>query len=222
MIKLVVFDMAGTTVDEQNVVYKTLRKAINEVGYNFSLEEVLQYGAGKEKYQAISDILHRNGELPSQLKIDFVFKRFKELLARAYETLDVKPVEHAEEVFTYLKSKGIRIALNTGYDQQTAESLLLKLNWTEGVEFDTLITASQVRNNRPLPDMILLAMQRLGLSNAAEVAKVGDSTIDIQEGKNAGCGRTVGTTTGAHTFEQLMAAQPDHIISDLNALKYIF
>ena len=29
MIKLVVFDMAGTTVDEDNVVYKMVRAAIN-------------------------------------------------------------------------------------------------------------------------------------------------------------------------------------------------
>ena len=29
MIKLVVFDMAGTTINEDNVVYKTLQKAVN-------------------------------------------------------------------------------------------------------------------------------------------------------------------------------------------------
>jgi len=37
MIEMVVFDMAGTTVDEDNVVYKTLQKAINESGFNFSM-----------------------------------------------------------------------------------------------------------------------------------------------------------------------------------------
>ena len=31
-IQMVVFDMAGTTVDEQNVVYKTLHKALNDYG----------------------------------------------------------------------------------------------------------------------------------------------------------------------------------------------
>ena len=38
MIKLVVFDMAGTTVDEDNVVYKTVRTAINFAGYDFTQE----------------------------------------------------------------------------------------------------------------------------------------------------------------------------------------
>ena len=40
--------MAGTTIDEDNPVYKTVQKAVNEYGYNVSPEEVLQYGAGKE------------------------------------------------------------------------------------------------------------------------------------------------------------------------------
>ena len=46
MIKLVVFDMAGTTVDEDNVVYKTVREAINSKGYSFSQDEVQAVGAG--------------------------------------------------------------------------------------------------------------------------------------------------------------------------------
>ncbi|WP_200890708.1 hypothetical protein [Pedobacter lusitanus] len=47
--EMVVFDMAGTTVNENNLVYKTLRNAINNAGFEFSLEEVLAEGAGKEK-----------------------------------------------------------------------------------------------------------------------------------------------------------------------------
>ena len=57
MIRMVVFDMAGTTVDEDNVVYKTLQSEINKAGFSFSLEQVLAEGAGKEKRQAIKDIL---------------------------------------------------------------------------------------------------------------------------------------------------------------------
>ena len=58
MIRMVVFDMAGTTVNEDNVVYKTLQTAINEKGFSFTLDEVLQEGAGKEKLQAIKSILN--------------------------------------------------------------------------------------------------------------------------------------------------------------------
>jgi phosphoglycolate phosphatase-like HAD superfamily hydrolase len=60
-----------------------------------------------------------------------------------------------------------------------------------------------------------MAMTRFGIEKAADVAKVGDSIIDIEEGKNAGCSLTIGITTGAHTFEQLQQAKPDHIINNL-------
>ena len=46
-IKLVVFDMAGTTVNENNLVYHTLLLTIIQHGFEFTLEDVLEYGAGK-------------------------------------------------------------------------------------------------------------------------------------------------------------------------------
>jgi len=66
MIKMVVFDMAGTTVDEDNVVYKTLQHTINNAGYDFTLEQVLATGAGKEKLKAIKDIIALSGAVPHE------------------------------------------------------------------------------------------------------------------------------------------------------------
>jgi phosphoglycolate phosphatase-like HAD superfamily hydrolase len=63
--------------------------------------------------------------------------------------------------------------------------------------------------------MILLAMERFGITDAKEVAKIGDSIIDIEEGRNAGCGLSIGITTGAHTAAQLATANPDFIIHHL-------
>jgi phosphoglycolate phosphatase-like HAD superfamily hydrolase len=48
--------------------------------------------------------------------------------------------------------------------------------------------------------------------------KVGDSIIDIEEGKNAGCALSIGITTGAHSYEQLASANPNHIINHLSEL----
>ena len=218
MIKMVVFDMAGTTVDEDNVVYKTLQKVINGAGYNFSLHQVLKEGAGKEKLQAIKDILKQDpkqqeDDLPEQL-----YRIFIAALADAYNAIDIKPQHGAIELFKTLKQKNIFVILNTGYNESTARSLLDKLNWKEGEQIDGLITASNVQNNRPLPDMIQLAMAQFFISNANEVVKVGDSIIDIEEGQNAGCNLSIGITTGAHTMEQLITAKPDYIIHHLMEL----
>lgn len=207
--------MAGTTVDEDNVVYKTLRKVINDAGYNFTLDEVLAEGAGKEKLQAIKDIIKMD---PRPVKDNFasdLYKIFDKELAVAYDTIDVKPQPGAEELFKNLREKNILVVLNTGYNRATASSLLKKLNWKEGEQLDVLVTATDVSNNRPLPDMILFAMDKFLISDAKQVAKVGDSIIDIEEGQSAGCGLNIGITTGAHTAKQLKTANPDYIIGAL-------
>jgi phosphonatase-like hydrolase len=217
MLKMIVFDMAGTTVDEQNVVYKTLHRAIREAGFELSLDDVLRQGAGKEKMQAIVDILQDKHLEKSELQV--IYNKFLLLLDEAYQHLEVVPQPGAVEIFYYLKAQNIKVVLNTGYNQQTADKLLAKLNWKVGVEIDGLITASQVRANRPQPDMILLAMEQMGITNCDVVAKVGDSIIDIEEGKNAGCALSIGITTGAHSFEQLQTAMPNFIIDNLLQLK---
>jgi phosphonatase-like hydrolase len=215
MISMVVFDMAGTTIDEDNVVYKTLQRAINKEGFDLTLEQVLEVGAGKEKLEAIKSILKSFAGNTDKDLADGIYSDFLVLLSKAYENINVGPQPNAEELFKILKERGIRVVLNTGYNEEIAESLVKKLGWKKGIEFDSLITSSDVEKNRPDPEMIDLAMDIYGIRDPKKVIKVGDSIIDIEEGQNAGCGINVGITTGAHTFYQLQSANPDFIIHDL-------
>jgi phosphonatase-like hydrolase len=222
MIKLIVFDMAGTIINENNVVYKTLRKAINCQGYNFSLDEVLIYGAGKEKHQAIKDILNSKNLNHTLNDVSLtIFKDFSELLKISYENLVVEAFPKTEELLEKLKEKGVKIVLNTGYNRETALQLLSKLNWEVGKQYDALITASDVEKGRPAADMINKAMEMFNILNAEHIVKIGDSIIDIEEGKTANCGITIGVTTGAHTEEQLKSANPTYIINSLTEITQI-
>lgn len=218
MIQLVVFDMAGTTVDEDNVVYKTVRAAINAAGYSFTQDQVQEAGAGKEKSQAIRDVLALDGRPHSDEEVAAIFDDFKPRLQAAYATLNVQEQPGASETFAKLRQNGIKVVLNTGYDRATAESLLAKIGWTVGKEIDGLVTASDVQNGRPAPDMIWLAMQQTGVKSSQSVVKIGDSIIDIEEGKNAVCGMTFGVTTGAQTKSQLSSAEPTHIVDSLGEM----
>jgi phosphonatase-like hydrolase len=214
-IKMVVFDMAGTTVNENNLVYKTLQKAINEAGFDFNLDHVLAEGAGKEKKQAIRSVLAVYANNNNEELIGQIFENFMVQLTAAYATADILPQNNVLALFTALKQRNIYAVLNTGYDRATAQSIIEKLGWQEGVDFDGLVTATDVSKNRPNPDMIYFAMNRFGISNGSEVVKVGDSIIDIEEGQNAGCSLNIGITTGAHTAGQLLSAKPDAVIDDL-------
>jgi phosphonatase-like hydrolase len=216
-IEMVVFDMAGTTINEQNIVYKSLHKSINKFGIDVSLELVLSLGAGKEKHQAIKDIL-KHINITDGNKSEEIFEYFKETLDQEYLTAKVLPIEGVENVLQNLKKDGVKVVLNTGYSSHVANTLLEKLNWKIDNQFDALITADDVELGRPFPDMIHKAMQLFGIKDASKVLKAGDSAIDIEEGKNAKCGITIGVLSGAQTRSQLEEAKPDYILDSLASL----
>ena len=221
-IQLVVFDMAGTTVDEGNVVYKTVQQVINDEGYNISLDDVLHYGAGKEKYQAIFDVLRNCTDSDTvEVTAQKAFSNFKPALATAYANLEVKSFEGTETLFADLRNKHIKVVLNTGYDFATAQNLLTKLGWSVGQTIDAMVTSDDVENGRPDGDMILKAMEITGIKDPEKVLKVGDSAIDIEEGKSANCGMTAGVLTGAQTREQIQHANPTIIVNSLTELRAI-
>ncbi len=215
---MVVFDMAGTTVDEDNLVYKLMHQMLVNDGYECTLEMVLALGAGKEKRQAFKDLLIDLGVFAPDNIAKRLHESFQLNLVEAYQSMDVKPMPYAERVFGELKNRNIKVVLNTGYDANIASLLLEKLNWHVGETVDAIITASDVVSSRPNPDMIFLAMQNMGIKNAAFVVKVGDSITDIEEGKNAGCGLTIGVTTGAQNEEMLLMAAPDFVIHGLDQI----
>ena len=182
----------------------------------FTQEQVHEYGAGKEKSQAIRDVLALDGDSHTEEEVQTIFADFKTRLKTAYDTLEVKEQAGAGSVFSQLRSRGVKVALNTGYDRKTAEGLVAKIGWVEGDDFDVLVTASDVRNGRPAPDMIHQAMADSGVSDPGTVMKVGDSQIDIEEGQSAECGVVLGITTGAQTERQLAEANPTKVVHCLD------
>lgn len=219
MIRLVVFDMAGTTVNENQLVYKTLQKAIRDVGVEVSLEEIIKFGAGKAKDQAVRDILNgiKGDSVPNSLS-DEVFQNFRSLLEKAYDKADISPQPGAESTFTQLQELGIKVALNTGYPRKIADQLLTKLGWKDNPLIDFTITSDEVEKGRPFPFMIQKAMDHFNISDSQEVAKIGDSLVDIEEGRNAGCGKVFSITTGAYSAEKLKAKHPDAVLDHLEEL----
>lgn len=219
-IELLVLDMAGTTIDEDNVVYKTLMKAVNDYGYNVSLEKVLLSCAGMEKLEAISSLLKEIGG--NEEDAAAIFENFSDQLKTAYQNLEVKPINGVENFLIKMRSQDKKIVLNTGYTSEIALQLLEKLGWKENTHFDALITADDVSASRPSPEMILLAMKKFNIQEPEKVLKAGDSVIDIEEGKNAGCGVTVAVLSGAQSKAELEKSNPDYIFNTISEAERFF
>jgi len=152
--------------------------------------------------------------------IDRIHTRFIDKMIEFYrndETL--APFPNAESVFSALKAQGIKIALNTGFTRSITDTILHRLRWDDRSPLiDRVICSDEVAHGRPHPDMIKALMDDLSIVSPEAVLKIGDTEVDVEEGRNAACGIVVSVTTGAYTRDQLASYGPDFIIDDLKEL----
>jgi phosphoglycolate phosphatase-like HAD superfamily hydrolase len=80
------------------------------------------------------------------------------------------------------------------------------------------VTSDEVERGRPHPEMIRQLMKDVGVADPQRVAKVGDTSADLLEGKNAGCGLNIGVTQGSSTRQQLEQFPHDHLIGSVAEL----
>jgi phosphonatase-like hydrolase len=134
------------------------------------------------------------------------------------EDTTLSPLPFVEETFADLKQRGVKIALNTGFPRSIADTILRRLNWEAGKTIDAVIASDEVPEGRPHPYMIRSVMEQLQVTDSNAVAKVGDTEVDVEEGRSAGCGLVVSVTTGAYSRVQLEQYKPDKIIDSLAEL----
>jgi phosphonatase-like hydrolase len=223
-IQLVVFDIAGTTVKDNGNVADAFNYALHQFGYAVPLAEIKSV-MGYKKSVAISKLLEKfypaeKDKNPSH--IEDIHTLFIEIMVSFYENdIALQPMQNAEYIFSQLQSQNIKVALNTGFSKRITDIILKRFGWNRTRLIDFVISSDEVANGRPSPEMIQAIMKATGISDPAFVAKVGDTEVDILEGRNAGCGLVIGISTGAYTRNQLIAFTPDAVIDDISELPLI-
>ncbi|TSD67340.1 HAD-IA family hydrolase [Inquilinus sp. KBS0705] len=217
-IKLIVFDMAGTTVKDEDEVTNTFKAALEKYGYNVPTEMVNPL-MGYEKKVAITKMLHLKETDSSKITpelISNIHKEFISLMVKHYQqTPALVALPHAEETMLALRNAGIKIGINTGFSRVIADTIVDCMQWRQKGIFDYLIGSDEVEHGRPDPTMINRMMAEAGITDPQEVAKVGDTEVDVREGQNAGCKYVIAVTTGAFTRAELEPYKPTHIIDDI-------
>ena len=209
--KLVVFDMAGTTVqDGEGVVNRALRTALAGYGVNVTFDDVNEV-MGLPKPDAIRRLIRGH----EGIAVAKVYVDFENAMVDHYRTSpEVAAIDGAEAVFTTLRAAGIKVALDTGFARPIVDAIVERLGWAELL--DATVASDEVAHGRPQKDLVLEAMARTGITDVQTVAKVGDTPSDIQEGQAAGCMWVIAVTEGSHTAEQLAPYLPTHIIPNIN------
>ncbi len=215
--KLVVLDIAGTTVNDFGLVQKAAMNTMKEkLAVDVTLDDANKV-MGIPKKTAFEQLCSLHQVEVSAEQIDGLVFHFNERLTAQYaEKGSIELMPHAGELFESIRACGSQVYLNTGFNRAIAEVIVHNLNL--GNVLNGYIGSDEVMAGRPQPDMIRLAMKRSGVEYSHFVMKVGDTISDLYEGFSAGCAWNVGVLTGANTYEELRTAPYSQILSNLQPL----
>ena len=220
-IELVVFDLAGTTVEDNKDVQRVLKKALTNFDVDISIEDANEV-MGIPKPIAIEKLIRKRYEGNKGIISEWIqeiHELFVVEMVRFYRTdLSVTEKEGVTETFKKLQAHGIKVVVDTGFDRVVTDMLLKRVGWVRNHLLDASVTSDEVLLGRPYPDMIFRAMELTGVRDVSKVAKVGDTISDLQEGNSAGCSIVAGVTTGAFTKEALEREEHTHLIEQIPEL----
>ncbi len=208
-IELICFDMAGTTVNDHGLVLEAFRRTIEEldvVGDEATKAEAYVIETmGQSKIEVFSVLFDGRAEVANEA--------FERHFVTAAHEVGVSEVPGARDAIETLKSRGLAVALTTGFSPSTRETLIDLLGWSDLVTLR--VSPADAGRGRPAPDMVLLCALRTRVSAMQTVMVVGDTASDMQAGRRAGVGRCVGVLSGTDDHARLMANGADVVINSV-------
>lgn len=193
-IRLAVFDWAGTTVDYGCMApYVVFDETFKARKIYLTKAEILK-PMGMEKRDHIRALLSTEsatdqwqreyGRDWNENDINDMYESFEARLAEVVADFS-EPIDGIVETVKQLRESGVIIGSTTGYTGEMMKNVIPRAK-ALGYEADYVVTPEIVGGGRPAPFMIYENMRNFKIYPPESVIKVGDTVMDILEGKNAG------------------------------------
>ncbi|MEV6728914.1 MULTISPECIES: phosphonatase-like hydrolase [unclassified Streptomyces] len=216
--RLVVLDMAGTTVADGGLVERAFERAAECIGVEPGTADhaaKLQYVRDTMGESKISVFRHLFG---TQEMAQRANAAFEEAYGELVDGGLIAPIPGARQAIEKLRADGRTVVLTTGFARVTQDAILDALGW-QGLADLTLCPADAGGRGRPYPDMVLAAFLRTGAADdVREVVVAGDTAYDMLSGRRSGAGIVAGVLTGAHDLAALTEHGATHVLDSIAEL----
>lgn len=213
-IRLACLDLAGTTIGDVAMVERAFAEAIATQGivpgtgaYARAMVHVHR-SRGCPTIEVFRGIFPDNEAQAQAASLTFE-RSYEGVIGRA----GLVPPPGTVEALEKLRAAGVKICLTTGFSRTTINGMLSALNWSDKV--DLVLCPQDAGRGRPMPDMILTAVLRLGIEDVRQVAVAGDSESDMLSGRRSGASVVAGVLTGVHSKERLLKGGATHILDSI-------
>lgn len=222
----VVFDWAGTMVDFGSCApVAAFVEVFRRFGVPITTAQARE-PMGSHKKDHIRAVAHMDavvevarqalGRPLSEADIEALYRDFLPIQAETIQSYS-RVIPGAIELAAEVRRRELRIGSTTGYTRELMQNLFPAAE-AQGYAPDATATASDVPAGRPAPWMIFKVAAELGVYPMAAIVKIGDTTLDVEEGLSAGtwtialarCGNEVGLSE-SELYALPYAAQRERI-----------
>jgi pyrophosphatase PpaX len=100
--------------------------------------------------------------------------------------------------------------------RRSSVEMALKIFPGLGEVVDQWVTMEDTTEHKPRPEPLMKGLELLGRVPQSEAAYVGDSPFDVAAARAAGV-KSFAVSWGAFSEEGLRAAEPDHLVPDIDS-----
>lgn len=174
--KAVLFDWDNTLVDSWDTIHDSMNTTLAHMGHDLWTADQTHERVRKSLREAFPELF---GDRWEEAR-DVFYARFREI---HLQTLRVK--DGAEAALSAFAGEGIYLGVvsNKSGDHLRAESA--HLDWNRF--FGRVIGATDAERDKPAVDPVLMALEPAGIAPGPDVWFVGDTNIDMECARNAGC-----------------------------------
>ena len=209
-IKLIIFDFDGTLGDTRRNIVTTMQVTIKEMQLPSRTETECASTIGLPLAECFRTLFP---DIPDEI-IPRCAETYRRFFNENLQKITPTAFPGVVDTLSVLHQKGFVLTIASSRSRKSLTELTRDMGIADYISY--LIGADDVKEAKPKPEPVLKTLAAMQFA-ASETLVVGDMSVDILMGANAGT-KTCGVTWGNGSREELKEAGADYIIDRMEEL----